>query len=556
MFPYAKATEKADNPFLCSLIDTLFEQTDTFVPRSNRAQIAPHGHHSISYTKAMEGSTGIGAFHLPKISKTIVNTSTMKKTFSLPISLLLFFCFYVLQAQELHTESNATSITNESNSLDGWTYGNAIGTVETTDAFHGNYAIKFEAQSDGWQRGTYRFNTTQGQQYLITLAAKSSSPTNPEINISGTVEPSYTRIVSSNWSSYSLTVTASGTSIDVRVYLGLPALQGNTAYIDSFSITPVSGADTQAPTAPSLSSTGQTDTTVNLAWSGATDNVGVIGYKIFMNGSYFSNTANVGTHQMQGLTPGTNYNFVVKALDAAGNESVDSNQISVTTNSGPDTQAPTAPSLSSTAHTDTTVDLSWSGATDNIGVTGYRIFKDGALETTLGNVGTHQVTGLATSTAYSFTVTALDASGNESVASNAVLVTTDAGSGGGSGSSVWSETGSTASYTGNVAVGRTTVPSGYKLAVDGHVRAREVRVDQDTWPDYVFKEDYDLPTLDEIQEHIQKYGHLPNIPSAEEVRTNGVELGEMNRLLLEKIEELTLHIIQLKKEIRTNNQKP
>ncbi len=556
MFPYAKATEKATNPFLRSLIHILFERTNTFVSGSNRAQIAAHVHYNTSHTKAMEASTGMGPFHLPKISKTIVNTSAMKKTFSLSISVLLFFCFYALRAQELHTESNATSITNEANSLEGWTYGNAIGTVETTDAFHGNYAIKFEAQSDGWQRGTYRFNTTQGQQYLITLAAKSSSPTNPEINISGTVEPSYTRIVSSNWSSYSLTVTASGSSIDVRVYLGLPALQGNTVYIDSFSITPVNGADTQAPTAPSLSSTGQTDTTVNLAWSGATDNLGVIGYKIFMNGSYFSNTANVGTHQMQGLTPGTNYNFVVKALDAAGNESVDSNQISVMTNSGPDTQAPTAPSLSSTGHTDTTVDLSWGAATDDTGVTGYQIFKDGVLETTLGSVGTYQVIGLTASTAYSFTVTALDAAGNESLASNAISVTTDAGSGGGSGSPVWSETGSTASYNGSVAIGTGAVPSGYKLAVEGHIRAREVRVDQDTWPDYVFKEGYDLPSLKEIQKHIQEKGHLPNIPSAEEVRTNGVELGEMNKLLLEKIEELTLHIIQLKKEIKTNNQKP
>ena len=215
-----------------------------------------------------------------------------------------------------------------------------------------------------------------------------------------------------------------------------------------------------------------------------------------------------------------------------------------------DTQSPSTPTLSSTSQTDTTVDLSWNAATDNIGVTGYKIFKDGNLEATLGNVNTYQVTGLTASTAYSFTVTALDASGNESAPSSAVSVTTDSTSGGGgSGGSVWSESNSVASYSGNVAIGTNAVPSGYKLAVDGHIRTREIRVDQDVWPDYVFKEGYDLPTLEEIQKHIDEKGHLPNVPSAKEVHANGVELGEMDRLLLEKIEELTLLLINEAKRI-------
>lgn len=113
-----------------------------------------------------------------------------------------------------------------------------------------------------------------------------------------------------------------------------------------------------------------------------------------------------------------------------------------------------------------------------------------------------------------------------------------------SGASVWSESGTTASYAGNVAIGTTTVPTGYKLAVDGHVRAREIRVDQDSWPDYVFQSDYDLLPIAKVQKHIQEHGHLPNIPSAQEITTDGLELGEMDRLLLEKIEELTLYIIQ------------
>ena len=230
--------------------------------------------------------------------------------------------------------------------------------------------------------------------------------------------------------------------------------------------------------------------------------------------------------------------------------------------SGPDTQNPTAPALSSTGQTDTTVDLSWSGATDNVAVTGYKVFRNSNLEATLGNVNTYQVAGLAANTGYSFTVSALDAAGNESEQSTSVSVTTDTTTGGGSsGSSVWTESGSTASYTGEVAIGTSAVPSGYKLAVDGNIRTREIRVDQDTWPDYVFEEGYNLPTLDEIQKHIQEKGHLPNIPSAKEVKLNGMAVGVMNKLLLEKIEELTLYILgqqkeidQLKNEVKTLQQ--
>ena len=87
--------------------------------------------------------------------------------------------------------------------------------------------------------------------------------------------------------------------------------------------------------------------------------------------------------------------------------------------------------------------------------------------------------------------------------------------------------------------------------MEGNVRAREVRVDQDSWPDYVFKEDYDLPTLEDIQKHIKEKGHLPNVPSAKEVDANGIELGKMDKLLLEKIEELTLLCHSIKKGKRT-----
>ncbi|TCP23594.1 hypothetical protein EV195_10863 [Tenacibaculum skagerrakense] len=102
----------------------------------------------------------------------------------------------------------------------------------------------------------------------------------------------------------------------------------------------------------------------------------------------------------------------------------------------------------------------------------------------------------------------------------------------------------------NVGIGTTNIPSGFKLAVTGKMITEEVTVKlQSTWPDYVFTSAYKLPTLQEVEKHIQEKGHLANIPSAEEVSENGIELGEMNKKLLEKVEELTLYTIQQEKAI-------
>ena len=103
-------------------------------------------------------------------------------------------------------------------------------------------------------------------------------------------------------------------------------------------------------------------------------------------------------------------------------------------------------------------------------------------------------------------------------------------------------------FKGNVGIG-TTTPGTYKLAVNGNIRAKEIKVETANWPDYVFAKNYDLPTLEEIQKHIQEKGHLPGMPSAAEAEANGVKLGEMNRLLLEKVEELTLILIAKEREI-------
>jgi hypothetical protein len=184
--------------------------------------------------------------------------------------------------------------------------------------------------------------------------------------------------------------------------------------------------DTVAPTAPTLAASGTTQTATNLSWSGATDNVAVTSYDVY-RGTTLLGTTSSTTYAVTGLTASTTYTFTVKAKDAAGNVSVDSNSVSVTTLAPVvDTTAPTAPTLSASGTTSTTTNLSWTGATDNVGVTGYNVYRGTTLLGSTTTATTYAVTGLTASTAYTFYVQAKDAAGNISVASNTVSVTTSA----------------------------------------------------------------------------------------------------------------------------------
>ena len=103
-------------------------------------------------------------------------------------------------------------------------------------------------------------------------------------------------------------------------------------------------------------------------------------------------------------------------------------------------------------------------------------------------------------------------------------------------------------FAGKVGI-KTKTPGEYYLAVNGKIRSHEIKVESSaaTWPDYVFKKEYDLKKLETVEAFIAENGHLPDVPKAHEIESNGVELGEMNKVLLKKIEELTLYLIQEKK---------
>ena len=210
--------------------------------------------------------------------------------------------------------------------------------------------------------------------------------------------------------------------------------------------------------------------------------------------------------------------------------------------SGGDTQAPSTPVITSSNIGETSVDLNWS-ATDDTAVTAYTLFQDGVEITGIGNTTSRNITGLNAATTYTFTARAYDAANNES-GIGTLNVTTNS-SGGGNTNGAWATSGANIYFEGgNVGIGTSTPDE--KLAVNGIIHAQEIRVDLTGWPDYVFEKDYKLPTLEEVAQHIEREGHLINIPSAKEIEAKGANLGEMNKLLLEKVEELTLYLIELK----------
>ena len=104
----------------------------------------------------------------------------------------------------------------------------------------------------------------------------------------------------------------------------------------------------------------------------------------------------------------------------------------------------------------------------------------------------------------------------------------------------------------NVGIGTTTPQN--KLDVNGTIRAKEIKV-ATGWADYVFHKNYPLKSLSEVEKFITENKHLPNVPTEKEVKEKGVNLGEMNKILLEKVEELTLYMIEQNKKIESQNKR-
>lgn len=190
--------------------------------------------------------------------------------------------------------------------------------------------------------------------------------------------------------------------------------------------TPVTTCDLTAPTAPTgLTATAASPTTINLSWTAGTDNVGITSYKVFRDNAPSPMATVVGTtFSDTGLAASTTHSYKVIASDAAGNLSPASNSASATTPA--DTAAPSAPAnLTATAPNSTTVNLSWTASTDNVGVVSYRVFRDGGATPIATVTGTSTSdTNLAVGSTHNYVVKAVDGANNQSAASNGVVITT------------------------------------------------------------------------------------------------------------------------------------
>ncbi|WP_025743800.1 fibronectin type III domain-containing protein [Aquimarina pacifica] len=183
---------------------------------------------------------------------------------------------------------------------------------------------------------------------------------------------------------------------------------------NAIGVTTLSEPDTQAPSTPTeVTSSAITQTSVFLDWNASTDNIGVTGYNIYLANILIA-TVSSTSYQVMGLLSSTNYSFSITAFDANDNESDNSNAVTITTLSEPDTEEPTMPTeLLTSNSTQTSITITWNASTDNVGVTGYDIYLENNIIATVTSTS-YQVTGLLPDTNYSFNITAFDAAGNQS----------------------------------------------------------------------------------------------------------------------------------------------
>jgi chitodextrinase len=184
--------------------------------------------------------------------------------------------------------------------------------------------------------------------------------------------------------------------------------------------------DTAAPSVPAITSaTPVSPNQINLLWASSTDNVAVTGYKVYRDDSQIATTSGLSLADTS-LLASTTHRYNVSAFDAAGNVSATSSTVSATTlaTGTPDTVPPSKPTnLAATPVSSSRIDLTWTASTDNVGVTGYKVFRnDSLVNTTLA--ANYSDIGLAASTTYAYNIVAIDAAGNFSSSSDTVSATT------------------------------------------------------------------------------------------------------------------------------------
>jgi LPXTG-motif cell wall-anchored protein len=225
------------------------------------------------------------------------------------------------------------------------------------------------------------------------------------------------------WTTYSISFNASEGQNTLYYYSQDIAGNPETVKSQLFKV------DIISPTAPVLSAVVESSTSIRLEWTGASDvGSGLGAYEVYDGENRISGSSE-SPHTLSGLSPGTTYNLTVRATDMAGNLSSPSNTVSATTLSATDTTPPSTPAnLSAVPISSSQINLSWNASTDNVGVTGYKIYDadtNAEIATTASTSYSH--TGLSSGTTHNYYIKAFDAVGNISSSSNIALATTFTG---------------------------------------------------------------------------------------------------------------------------------
>lgn len=204
-----------------------------------------------------------------------------------------------------------------------------------------------------------------------------------------------------------------------------PALNDTRLWVTT---TNCSSGDAMAPTTPTVTIGAVTASSIAISWSGATDNVGVTGYKLYKNGVYVSPDQTGSTYTFTGLQANTSYTLAVAAKDAAGNLSTP-RSVSQITGGSPDGTAPTQPgSPTASAITTNSITLNWTASTDAGGnLAGYRVYKNGTFVQNVTSGTSFQFTNLTSGTSYRLGVKAYDTATNESALAELTQATSAGG---------------------------------------------------------------------------------------------------------------------------------
>ena len=332
---------------------------------------------------------------------------------------------------------------------DGWPnwcvntyYGPGIdgqqGTVSTTDAtVHGllsappNTSITTAMAYRVPKSGTVSFNIKGDEPYLrqngnsggtVTLSLLLNDTELQSVTLTNS------RVQATDWKSFDEIEVSQGDVIRVTTKSNSNPTKPSVHVTPIISYVDKAAADTEAPTAPAaVTATDVTETTAKVTWDEASDNVGVVGYNVYVNESKVNDELVTGTeYDLTGLAEETEYTVTVTAVDAAGNESARSEAATFTTEKAKDMEAPTVPSgVTVTDITETRATVSWEASTDNVEVAGYNVYVNDTKVNAAPVTGTtYDLTGLTEETEYTVTVTAVDTSENESVRSEAATFTT------------------------------------------------------------------------------------------------------------------------------------